>query len=94
VVSAVWFVALLVFFVIFKSRSSLWTFAVLWFGALGWVGFFLGPSVYRWISSSSPNVAIRSAARIFGVAMIAGWLLMLYGSLVFWMPYVREMFVP
>lgn len=94
VVSAVWFAALFVFFLIVESNLSVWSLAVLMFGGLGWGGFFLGPSVRRWISGSSPNKVIRNSARIFGAVMVLGWLLILYGSLVLWMPYLREMFVP
>jgi hypothetical protein len=93
-VSAVWFAALVVFFLMVESNLSVWSLAVLMFGGLGWGGFFLGPQVWRWISGSSPNVVIRNSARIFGVVMVLGWLLILWGFLALWMPYLKQIFAP
>lgn len=92
--SAAWFAALLVIFLAFERSLPLWCIVVLTFGGLGWMAFFLGPSVYRWISGFSSNPLISTATRIFAVAMVLGWLLMLYGALVLWMPYFRESFAP
>jgi hypothetical protein len=79
---------------VFRNSLPLWVVAVLTFGMLGWMGFFLGAQVWCWISSTSSNVVIRNSARIFGVVIVLGWLLMLYGFLVFWMPYLKGTFVP
>jgi len=95
VVSAVWFAALFVFFLAFESSLPPWSIGALTFGALGWMGFFLGPLVWHWISGSRrSNAAIQTTTRVFGVAMLIIWSLLLYGALVFWMPYFRETFVP